>query len=163
MMNNPNTRTRYTRYFHPDVARKLEARVARDPLTGCWNWTKGVNADGYGHGFYFQGKQTRAHRLAVLVSVGDLPPPDFPVRHLCSNPRCCRPDHLEVGTFEENAQDTIRAGRHRTRKESAAHRRSRALALRQARGTIQQLATRFHVSLSTARRVVRGRAWGDLP
>jgi hypothetical protein len=154
---------RYTRTYHPELAEKLEARTTPDPITGCWNWTLGVNADGYGNGLYHQGKQHRSHRLAFLVSMGDLPPPEFPVRHLCNNPSCCRPDHLAVGTSLENAQDTVKAGRHRTRRETAEHRRARALALRGASGTIEQIAARYNVHPSTARRALRGRTWANLP
>jgi hypothetical protein len=154
---------RYTRAYFPDLADKMEARVAFDPLTGCWNWTKGVNADGYGYGIYIDGKQTRAHRVAFLISMGDLPPPEFPIRHLCSNSRCCRPDHLAVGTAKENAQDTLKAGRHRSHREPTAYRKARALAMRETGGQIEQLAARYGVSQSAARRVVLGRSWADLP
>lgn len=159
----PTPRPRFHRFYFRFLAEKMEARVAIDPVTGCWDWTGGVNADGYGNGLYIDGKQTRAHRVAYLVTHGYLPPRDVFVCHLCSNPRCCRPDHLAVGTALDNVQDTLKAGRHRSRRETSAHRRARALALRGAGGTIEQLAARFNVSLSTARRVVLGRTWADLP
>jgi len=95
--------------------------------------------------------------------MGDLPPSTLPIRHLCSNPRCCRPDHLAVGTAKENAHDTVKAGRHRTRREPFAHRKARALAMRNAGGQIEQIAARYGVSLSTAHRAIRGRTWADLP
>jgi len=153
----------YTRYYRPDLAEKMEARVAHDPVTGCWNWTQGVNADGYGYGFYVDGKQMRPHRTAFLIHNGHLPPSGIFICHLCSNPRCCRPDHLVEGLPKDNAQDTVKAGRHRSRREPRETSKARALAMRGAGGTIEQLAARYNVHLSTARRAVRGRTWGDLP
>lgn len=157
------TTPRYTRAYHPDLADKMEARVAFNPLTGCWDWTKGVNADGYGYGIYINGKQTRAHRAAFLISNDGLPSPEFPIRHLCGNPRCCRPDHLAVGTAKENAHDTLKAGRHRSRREPLAIRKARAVAMRKTGGKIEQLAARYGISRSAARRVVLGHSWANLP
>ncbi|RVT91294.1 HNH endonuclease [Sphingomonas crocodyli] len=154
---------RFTRVYHPELAAKMEARVTLDTVSGCWNWTKGVNSDGYGYGLYFEGKQHRAHRCAYLVSMGDLPPTEFPIRHLCSNPACCRPDHLAVGTHAENADDTIKAGRRRSCRTPFAQRRERAAAMRQLGGRIEEIAARFNVSQSTARRAVRGQTWAQLP
>lgn len=146
---------RYSRYYHPDLADKMEARVAFDPATGCWKWTKGVNADGYGYGIYIKGRQVRAHRAAFYVSMGILPEPQFPIRHLCSNPGCCRPDHLAVGTAEENAQDAVAAGRFRGSRKSFRQRKADALAILSDTGTAGTLAERYGVSLSTVSRVRR--------
>lgn len=141
---------RYSRFYHPDLAAKMEARVEVDPHTGCWNWTKGVNADGYGYGLYVDGRQTRAHRVAYMVTNGYLPPRDVFVCHLCSNPSCCRPEHLAVGNAWDNAQDTKAAGRNpKTKKRIKAE----ALeALLGAEGTGGALADRFGFSLSTVMR-----------
>lgn len=153
---------RYTRAHHPALAEKVEALVAADPVTGCWNWTRAVNADGYGYGLYHGGNQIRAHRVAFLVSMGGLPPPDNPIRHLCSNPRCCRPNHLAVGTFLENAQDTKAAGRANGSRKSFRQRKADALAIRMADGPHSTIAKQLGVSLSTVGRAKRGATWRGL-
>lgn len=140
----------YSRFYHPDLAAKMETRVEVDPNTGCWNWTKGVNADGYGYGLYIDGKQTRAHRVAYMVTNGYLPPRDVFVCHLCSNPSCCRPDHLAVGNAWDNAQDTKAAGR--TGKSNKRLKAEALAALLAAEGPGEALADRFGLSLSTVMR-----------
>lgn len=133
----------------------------------CFVWALCRSSSAPGQGEAATGRQGKhLGRPAGLRdhSVGpSRPRPRFPIRHLCSNPRCCRPDHLAVGTALENAQDTIRAGRYRPRREPLAVRKARALALRGAEGTIEELAARYGISQSAARRAVQGRTWADLP
>ncbi len=33
------------------------------------------------------------------------------VRHKCDNPRCINPEHLEIGTYQDNSNDAIIRGR----------------------------------------------------
>lgn len=58
----------------------------------CWEWT-GALTRGYGH-FMFKGKLVYAHRHAWALLVGDLSPDDD-IDHLCKNPKCVNPDHLQ--------------------------------------------------------------------
>lgn len=55
-------------------------------------------------------KEVRAHRLSYRVHVD----PDFDseliVRHKCSNKACCNPNHLELGTQQDNIDDKVRDG-----------------------------------------------------
>lgn len=150
MMHKP----RFSRLWNPALAEKMEARVMLDPVTGCWNWTKGVNADGYGNGIAHEGKQIRSHRLAYFTTHGYLPPSDFPIRHLCSNPSCCCPDHLSAGTAWDNVQDMMAAGRHRSGGRSLRQRKADALAIISAGSDVTHmaLAERLGVSLSTVTR-----------
>ncbi len=147
----------YSRFYHPALAAKMEARVQIDPDTGCWNWTKGVNADGYGNGLYVDGKQTRAHRVAYMIANGYLPPRDAFVCHLCSNPSCCRPEHLAVGNAWDNAQDTKLAGR--TGKSRKVLKAEALASLLAAEGPGGALAERFGLSLSA---VLRHRRRADV-
>ena len=65
-----------------------------DKTPTCWNWKAGLSHNGYGV-FWMDGKNRRAHRVAFEAMVGPIPKglePD----HLCKNPRCVNPDHLEL-------------------------------------------------------------------
>lgn len=67
----------------------------------CWLWLAATNDDGYGIFRRADGTNVRAHRWAWEAIVGPCPEglePD----HLCRNPACVNPAHLEWVTHQEN-------------------------------------------------------------
>lgn len=66
----------------------------------CWTWEAFTNAGGYGY-VWFDGKMRLAHRIAYELAVGPVPT-GLELDHLCHNPRCVRPEHLEAVTHVEN-------------------------------------------------------------
>lgn len=78
----------------------------------CWIWRGGRHVDGYGW-LRYHGRLYAAHRLAFMLTHGALPPPPLIIRHRCDNRPCCNPDHLEVGTHKQNAEDRELRGRGR--------------------------------------------------
>lgn len=92
---------------------RLKARllqyVAIDEKTACWNWTASLNRKGYGR-LHFMGKGRTTHRLSYTAHRGPIPP-GLCVCHKCGNPKCINPDHLFVGTRQENTHDMYRKGR----------------------------------------------------
>jgi hypothetical protein len=57
------------------------------------------------------GSYIQAHRIAWMLSNQHPIPDGMVVMHRCDNPRCCRPDHLLVGTQAENIADRVAKGR----------------------------------------------------
>jgi hypothetical protein len=68
--------------------------------TPCIEWKGRKNAHGYGV-ILINGKQFFAHRLAVALSGRNIPKTKV-CDHLCRNPACYNPDHLELVTSKEN-------------------------------------------------------------
>lgn len=81
------------------------SKVQIDESTGCWVWigTRRKKHQLYGS-FKYGGKQEQAHRAALRLFKG-IQAGDGIVRHRCKNAACVNPDHLEIGTDFDNAQD----------------------------------------------------------
>ena len=91
---------------------KHAARIARDPVYGCWIWTGPIDRDGYGTSWGKDGPR-RAHLVAYRELVGPVPAGRV-LDHLCRRRACCRPEHLEPVTHAEN--DMRRVWRYRARR-----------------------------------------------
>jgi hypothetical protein len=80
---------------------------------GCWIWNGGREKAGYGW-IFVRGKKMAAHRLGYELFVGIIPSGLF-VCHHCDNPPCVRPDHLFLGTRQDNFRDMRQKGRAKPR------------------------------------------------
>lgn len=67
---------------------------------GCWEWQGTLTSGGYGR-FDIEGRTVSAHRYAYESRIGPIPP-RLVIDHLCRNPPCVRPDHLEPVTTIQN-------------------------------------------------------------
>ena len=72
---------------------------------GCWLWTASLTKAGYGQISSGPRPHTMlyAHRLVYEALVGPIPE-GLELDHLCRNPACCNPAHLEPVTHRENVQ-----------------------------------------------------------
>lgn len=86
-------------------ARPLEERLAEyipeRPGDGCWVW-QGCRITPHGYGcLHYKGRQRAAHRVSYEHFVGPIPE-GLELDHLCRNPACVNPTHLEPVTHREN-------------------------------------------------------------
>ena len=84
-------------------ARKVEIEPG-----GCWTWTAGRNANGYGTFGPRPDLKVYAHRWAYETFVEPIPA-GLVIDHLCRQPSCVNPDHLEAVTQTVNLQRSAKA------------------------------------------------------
>ena len=99
-------------YARPSLEERFWSKVERSE--GCWVWTRATFPTGYGKFRSWGGRTEYAHRVAWVLAHGAIPKNGY-VLHRCDNPPCVRPDHLFLGTAEDNMHDMIVKGRHRNR------------------------------------------------
>jgi len=135
--------------------------------TGCWIWNGSKNTDGYGQiGFNY--KQYLAHRLAYEL-FKDIIPERLFVCHECDNPSCVNPEHLFLGTHQDNMDDMVAKGRSPKQRGEAGS--THVLTEEQAQyildfkhyhGSLTMLAKEFTVDVSTIFYVKSGKSWSHL-
>jgi hypothetical protein len=76
----------------------------------CWSWRASLQGGGYGQ-FRFRGRNDLAHRVAYILTKGELPADKPHVLHTCDNRPCCNPAHLFAGTALDNMRDKVAKGR----------------------------------------------------
>jgi HNH endonuclease len=71
---------------------QMEARIEKDPVTGCWLWTGARKREGYGE-VTIEGKVCYAHRVMYERFCGPIPE-GYHLHHLCQHRHCVNPGHL---------------------------------------------------------------------
>ena len=129
----------------------------------CWNWVGHKNEKGYGMISYDGKTSSKAHRVMWEREYGKIPD-GLHVLHICDNPSCVNPNHLRLGTHQDNMIDMTVKGR--------AHRISlgklpltgddiKEIRRRWGDGEIMKtIAFDFDVSESTISNIVHSRSWG---
>jgi hypothetical protein len=87
------------------IEERFWAKVEIIPEHPCWEWI-GTKKDGYGRMF----PDLRAHRVSWELHFGQIPNA-LVVRHDCDNRPCVRPDHLRLGTTQDNTADRTKRNR----------------------------------------------------
>lgn len=92
-----------------DVQR-FHAGYVVNELTGCWEWQRNIQANGYGH-MKHSGKARGVHRVSYEMHKGEIPLGAY-VLHRCDIRCCVNPLHLFVGTALDNRIDMQSKMRH---------------------------------------------------
>jgi len=112
--------------------------------TACFVWQGAMTGLGYGK---FGGNRM-AHRIAYQRAYGAIPE-GLELDHLCSNPACVRPDHLEPVTHVEN----LRRGR------GTKLTQEQVVEIRGSSAPTRELATKYGVTQNHIWSLRRGMYW----
>lgn len=128
----------------------------------CWEWQAYRSQDGYGMIRVNHGVVERAHRVAWILTHGEIPQGKI-VCHRCDNPSCCNPSHLYAGTHSDNMRDKIRRS---PRDRQLKLTESEVREIRQLYASTdmlqRELAEQFSVSRAHISEIVTRKCWGWL-
>ncbi len=144
--------------------------------TGCWQFNSAKDRDGY-HAFQYSINnkkiKTGAHRFMLMI-LGHNIPKGYVVCHHCDNPSCVNPDHLFIGTVNDNNQDKVKKGRQTSfpgsknplsKIDEFTARRIKAEAIVGSRvgynngSNIKEIAKKYRVHVETVRLIANGKTW----
>lgn len=145
---------------------RFNSFVDKNGSNGCWLWTGNKHKQGYGK-LSFMGSSLCTHRISHELFKGPIPK-NMMVCHSCDNTSCVNPEHLFLGTAQDNMSDKIAKGRHRGAKTGSLHHKSilsdedvkeiRSL-YSTTKVTQNMLAKRFSVSQSEISNITTYKKW----
>lgn len=140
------------------IAERFWSKVEKSD--GCWIW-KGAITQGYGRFWVAdQRRLVAAHRISYEFAFGKFDAALL-VCHTCDNPRCVRPDHLFLGTHEENMHDMVLKGRNSNQRGRLTA--GQVVELLASNETVTALALRFGVGRPTIYKIRSGKIWKSVP
>lgn len=124
LMNGDATSCSCKRWAAKDPVKRILESSKVNEETGCWEWQLSKDSGGYGRLKVQMGARDKfrfdgAHRYAYSVFKGEIPS-GLEVCHSCDNRCCVNPEHLWLGTHQQNMQDMHRKGRWSMRKPKVA-------------------------------------------
>lgn len=138
-------------------------KVRRGDSAECWPWTGYTKSSGHGLTWHL-GRMMHASRKAWILTHGEPADPKLCVNHKCGNAVCCNPSHMYLGKRAQNMGDRFGTDGI-TLVEQRRARRGRSLSMgpleemglremREAGHPVDECASYYHVSRTTAQRVL---------
>ena len=133
---------------------------------GCWNWTANKVGRGYG-GFSLDSRKERAHRISWEMANEMSIPKNKMVLHTCDNSGCVNPEHLYIGTHQQNMDDMTARDRRNPPKGEEHHKakltEGAVLEMRSmwksGSYTQREIGDAFNVTRRYTKEIVNNRAW----
>ena len=145
--------------------------------SSCWEWQGKINRFGYGRACTYK-KEVAAHRLSYELFLGEIPEGKM-ICHHCDNRKCVNPEHLFLGTHQDNMDDGVKKKRflhgeawrkanYKTLERVGEKHHNSKLTLNAVRDIFElkelglshvEIGSIFGVSYSTVGEVLRGQIW----
>lgn len=144
------------------------SHVDKKDNDSCWNWKASCYHNGYG-AFTIKRRSQKAHRVSWMIHFGEIPK-GLNVLHRCDNPSCVNPNHLFLGTCDDNNKDRARKGRsaininpvYGENNGNSKLTNSQIYFIRSSNNTDSELARLLNVSPSTIDRIRKGQTWTNV-
>lgn len=134
----------------------------------CQEWTGFKDSDGYGKISVTLNAKERplsVHRVSWMIHIGNIPE-GMCICHHCDNPACFRPEHLFLGTQQDNMDDKMNKKRHRTPKGESTwnvkiteFQAKEIFSLKNSGITSHDLAKKYNTAASNIRQIWQKRSW----
>lgn len=155
-----------------EILALLPARIAGRIRVGaedsCWSWLGCCNGFGYGQA-KLNGRTISVPHLVLEAKLGRKLEKKEVTRHSCDNPSCCNPNHLDVGSYFDNARDMVSRGRAASVFGSSNGRAKftekevrLVFELRSQGLKLHTIAVRVGCSLTNVNHILRGETWAHL-
>lgn len=143
------------------ILARFETKYIPEPSSGCWLW-EGAVWMGKRYGafwidkFFNKGRMTSAHRASIFLYKG-IDPKGMEVCHVCDNTLCVNPNHLFLGTHQDNMIDMVKKDRHVCVKQKLTSSQiEEAKIMRKNLMQVKDIADVFGISRSHMSRIVAG-------
>lgn len=155
------------------IEQRFWEKVDRRNPDECWFWKGIPTRNGYGR-IRIDDHDIGAHRLSYILNIGKIPD-NYCVCHSCDVRLCVNPNHLFLGTVQDNIDDMNKKGHNIFKighKFACGERNGRAILtdedvkfirMNPEKQIAKSLAVKFHVAESTIHRVTQGVSWADNP
>ncbi len=122
----------------------------------CWTWVGQKDKDKYGM-LRVGSTIMRAHRFSYILHRGEIPD-GLLALHTCNNTLCVNPNHLYLGTHDDNMEDRKESGHYATGENHPMAKLSNEQAeqVRMATGTYEEIGGRFGISKYQVGNIKRG-------
>lgn len=134
------------------VISKLAQNLHFIPEAGCHIYAGNHRKKGYGV-IHSTHRKYATHRVAWIIANGAIPD-GMCVMHKCDTPSCCNPEHLRLGSNQDNIDDAVAKGRRFTKLTP-----SQVIEIREGSESIRSLARRLCVARSTIYEAKYGKIW----
>jgi HNH endonuclease len=101
--------------YNEVIIKKLNTRriyVNTGYTSLCWEFNGCKNEKGYGIARFYKGGRSELVHRAYYLAYRKISNSSLFVLHKCNNPACFNPEHLYLGTNQDNMNDAVRNGTH---------------------------------------------------